>query len=222
MIRRLTLPWPASGDMQGQRRRRLLAVSDDRDPGLAEPAVRSALLPVDLIVGCGDLEPDYLAMLGDAFLAPLVYIRGNHDRGIGWREHARHIPDVMPDARPIERADLQLAGLSWPGAPEGRAVHDGRAAWRQSFALATRTLRRDTAALVMVSHVPPHGLGDAADPYHQGFSAYRWLVHRLRPRLWLHGHTHPASRGSDVEVDGTTTVVNVTAAILIELVLPTV
>lgn len=220
MIRRFTIPWPSLGSRpanQGARAIRLLAVSDDRDPSLERSEVRTTIGEIDLIVGCGDLEPDYLGMLGDAFMAPLVYVRGNHDRGFGWTEGSALVPEPMPDAKPIERAELRLAGLSWPGRIDGRAERDEKAAWRQALMLAARTATRESGSLMLVSHVAPEGLGDATDVYHRGFPAYRWLLGRLRPRLWLHGHTHRASCASNLDVDGSTNVLNVTAATLIEL-----
>ena len=55
-------------------------------------------------LGCGDLEPDYLAFLADAFKAPLLYVRGNHDRGAGWSIGAEHIPDPLDGASSGSRA----------------------------------------------------------------------------------------------------------------------
>ena len=49
------------------------------------------------------------------------------------------------------------------------------------------------------------------DPYHEGFSAYRWLLDRFEPPLWLHGHVHPASIESWRIDHGPSQVVNVTA-----------
>jgi Icc-related predicted phosphoesterase len=72
--------------------------------------------------------------------------------------------------------------------------------------------------LLVISHAPPEGAGDApADAYHVGFAGYRWLLHRLRPPLWLHGHTTTASVPALVEHAGATTLVNVTGAVLVEL-----
>jgi len=78
-------------------------------------------------------------------------------------------------------------------------------------------LKGNKSAIVL-SHVPPRGLGDVPeDAYHRGFGAYRWLCRRLRPQLWLHGHTSPAA-ASNWRVDwGATTFVNVTGAVLIEI-----
>ncbi len=64
-------------------------------------------------------------------------------------------------------------------------------------------------------------MGDVStDAYHVGFGGYRWLVGRLRPPLWLHGHTATASVSSLVGRAGETTLVNVTGAVLIDLCLP--
>lgn len=209
---------------------RILAVSDERDPALEEPSVRREIGPLDAVVGCGDLDPDYLAMLGDAFLCPLVFVRGNHDRGLGWGEGSVVLPETMADGRPIKVGGALMIGLSWPGEQHGPARRDDFAAWRQSFGaaarLAARTLRRGRVGatgasddpLIIVSHVPPEGAGDVPDdPYHRGFRSYRWLAASLQPQLWLHGHSQVAACRTLVDRLGPTTVMNVTGAALIEL-----
>ncbi|HEY8439778.1 MAG TPA: hypothetical protein VIK65_14295, partial [Candidatus Limnocylindrales bacterium] len=59
-------------------------------------ANRAALEPLDGVIGCGDLDPRWLAFLADAFAAPLVYVRGNHDRGGDWDENRPVVPDPLP------------------------------------------------------------------------------------------------------------------------------
>jgi Icc-related predicted phosphoesterase len=84
-----------------------------------------------------------------------------------------------------------------------------------------RRLRGRTAPVLVVSHAPPRGVGDsAADPYHLGYAGYRWLLERLHPPLWLHGHTTPASVADWRDRFGTTMVANVTGSVLVELVPP--
>jgi Icc-related predicted phosphoesterase len=75
--------------------------------------------------------------------------------------------------------------------------------------------------LIVLSHVPPLGVGDVStDPYHRGFRSYRWLLDRVEPVLWLHGHTPlAATREWKVQV-GRTTIVNVTGAVIIDLLPP--
>ena len=53
--------------------------------------------------------------------------------------------------------------------------------------------------------------------YHVGFAGYRVIADRLRPPLWLHGHTNPAAQAGWRTTCGPTTVVNVTGSVLVEL-----
>jgi uncharacterized protein len=219
MTRRLTIAWPDDrlfADRAG-RPVRVLAVSDDIDPALERTENQAALGRLDLVLGCGDLEPDYLAMLADAFRAPLMYVRGNHDYGAGWQEHGQELPEPLPDAHVERGAGLRLVGLSWPGGTTAHQRRDDRSAWVQAIRTAAgQVLRR--GPMLVLSHAPPAGAGDdPKDPYHAGFTAYRWLAERLRPPLWLHGHTTLATADSWKCHLGGTTLVNVTGAVLIDL-----
>jgi Icc-related predicted phosphoesterase len=93
--------------------------------------------------------------------------------------------------------------------------------FRAARHLFVRWLLRKHGPVLIVSHAPPRGVGDAAsDPYHLGYSAYRWLLDRLRPPLWLHGHTTIASVRDWRDTHGPTTVANVTGSVVVELVQP--
>lgn len=219
MTRRLRVDWAAGRDAPAADQTvRILAVSDEPDRALENPVNRDSLGRIDLVVGCGDLDPPYLAMIGDAFRVPLVYVRGNHDRGANWESHSRFLPDQLRDGRTEKLAGIEFIGLSWPGRRSGHADHDEVAAWRQVLNPGIRAVLRRGPQLV-ISHAPPLDAGDdPADPYHRGFRAYRWLAERLRPTLWLHGHTTVATSASPTVQLGPTTLVNVTGATLIELV----
>lgn len=217
MIRRLKLDWPAELAPAGARATRLLAVSDERERALSDERNRRNIEPVDVIVGCGDLEPDYLSFLGDAFRAPLLYVRGNHDQGGAW-EHGQQVVPVPLGGRLEEVGGVSFGGLGWPSRLDGHARRDEASAWRQALALYLRTRLAGRRPAVIVSHVPPYGLGDTpADPYHTGFNAYLWLCRRLQPVLWLHGHTTLAAAENWRTQLGRTTLVNVTGAAVIEL-----
>lgn len=218
MIRRLRLSWAGrQASSPTDRPARFLAVSDERVATLDDPRNRADLAPLDAVIGCGDLEPDYLAFVADAFHVPLLYIRGNHDRGGAWNAGVEHLPRPLAN-RVEEIAGVAFVGLSWPGAGEGRAARDGSAAWRQAFEVVARARLTRRRPDVVLSHVPPRGLGDAtADDYHRGFSAYHWLCRTLKPKLWLHGHTTMAAAPDWRTRWGDTTFVNVTGGVLIEI-----
>jgi hypothetical protein len=216
VIRRLTIDWPVPRVPAEGRPIRLLAVSDQLERAFDFAHNRSEVKPIDVVLGCGDLEPDYLAFLADAFRVPLLYVRGNHDRGGAWQAGSAKLPGPL-DCDLAQAAGIRVGGLSWPHERNGRAVRDEMSAWRQALTFRLRAgLSRPPR--ILLSHVPPLGLGDTPeDAYHRGFAAYHWLCSRLRPVLWLHGHTAMAA-SDDWHVSwGGTTLVNVTGAIVIEL-----
>lgn len=225
MTRRLAVVWPDHRPFEGRHGTpiRLLAVSDAVDPALDHAVNRENLGRVDAIVGCGDLEPAYLSFLGDAFGVPVAYVRGNHDRGGHWEETASHAPRPLASGRPVDVLGITVVPFEWPGIEQDRTVRDESRAWldvlRAECSLLGRRIRgRAAAPALVVSHAPPRGVGDAAaDPYHVGYAAYRWLLERRRPPVWLHGHTTLASVVDWRASLGPSLVANVTGSILVEL-----
>lgn len=223
MTRRVSLTWPDDRPFEGRNGEpiRLLAASDEHDPALDFAANREGLGRIDLVVGCGDLSPERLAFLGDAFLAPLVYVRGNHDRGGPWPS-----PEFVPIASTgIDRrslAGIPLLALAWPSGDREPAHRDEGAAWRQVVSiLKARLIMPSPQAWLVFSHAPPRGCGDTpTDPYHVGFAAYRAVLDRLAPPLWLHGHTSTAAAPTLAIDHGPTRLVNVTGSVLIEVLPP--
>jgi predicted phosphodiesterase len=218
----IALEWPDPKPFRdrGGAAIRLLVVSDAMDPTLMDLRNRQALAPIDLIVGCGDLDCSDLAFIADGLNAPLVYVNGNHDSRERWAAGASFCPEPIRSTAVQHRAGLAIAGLTWPGAHGKKATRSERSAWSQALSLAARRLGR-SESLIVISHVPPLGAGDMPDgAFHRGFRGYRWLMDRLAPPLWLHGHT-PLAATSDwcVEV-GRTTLVNATGAVVIELLPP--
>ena len=222
MTKRLAIEWPDPAPFRDRDGApiRLLAVSDVFDATLIDARNRAAILPVDLILGCGDLDCDDLAFIADGFDAPMDYVMGNHDTDERWKQDGHLCPEAIHSTAILHRAGLALAGLTWPGTRGKGGNRSERAAWSQSMKLATRRIGHFDP-LIILSHVPPLGAGDVAtDPYHRGFRGYRWLLRRLRPVLWLHGHTPLAATSEWQICVGRTTIVNVTGAVLIELTPP--
>ena len=227
MIRRVTVGWPDATPFADRDRRpiRFLATSDEVDAALENDVNRAALGQLDGVIGCGDLSPAWLAFLADAFRVPLVYVRGNHDRGGGWEEERPNAPRPMESGTLTYLAGIPIGGLEWPGVGEPGNARHPRRAWLDALRLALRwflALRRGRPRVaIVISHAPPTGFGDAPrDPYHMGFDAYRWLLDRLQPPVWLHGHTTAASVEDLVSRCRGTTLVNVTGAVLVMLVPP--
>ena len=219
MTRHVSIEWPDAAPFRerGGAPIRVLAVSDQLDPALGDERSRRAIGPIDFIVGCGDLDCDDLSFLADGFNAPLVYVLGNHDAEARWEACRAYCPDGIKSTAVHHEAGLSIAGLTWPGRRGPRALRSEGGAWGQALRLAVRMLGRPKPMIVL-SHVPPRGAGDVPNGgYHRGFVGYWWLLRRLRPPLWLHGHT-PLPAITEWHIQrGTTTLVNVTGAVVVEI-----
>jgi uncharacterized protein len=221
---RLRLVWPDPAPFADRAGRpiRILAISDEPDPSLDSAATRDGIGPIDLIVGAGDLQPEYLSFIGDAFAVPMRYVRGNHDVGSAWAHtEPALLPEPMPDARLVDEAGLRLVGFSGSPTYSGRGLEiPASAMWNRAVIAWLRAAR--ARPVIVVSHAPPRDVNDGEDLAHRGFTAFRWLMNRLRPPLWLHGHTALVRRGIDhrsVVCNGTL-LYNCTGATLIELAPP--
>jgi hypothetical protein len=222
VTRRLTIEWPDPVPFRDRDGApiRLLAVSDVLEPTLLDARNRDAVAPVDFIVGCGDLDGDDLAFIADAFNAPIVYVQGNHDTDDRWKQCSGTCPDAIHSTATLHLAGVSIAGLTWPGRRGKGGNRSERTAWGQAIRLATRRVGR-TGPIIVLSHVPPLDAGDVpSDAYHRGFKGYRWLLERLEPTLWLHGHTPLAATSEWMVRVGVSTVVNVTGAVVIDLLPP--
>jgi hypothetical protein len=218
VTRHISVEWPDPAPFRDRDGApiRVLAVSDQLDPTLIDQRNRVGIGPIDFIVGCGDLSREDLGFIADAINAPIVYIRGNHDTNERW-SHSDCCPEASESTAVRRLSGLPLAGLTWPGHGGPHAVRSEGKAWSQVLRLATRRLGR-SGPVIVFSHVPPFGAGDLPDgEYHRGFRGYRWLLERLQPPLWLHGHTPLADVIDWQSRCGNTTVVNVTGAVVVEL-----
>ncbi len=224
MTDRLRLRWPDPAPFVERRGRpiRVLAISDEPDPSLDSPATREGIGPVDFIIGAGDLQPEYLLFVADAFGAPLHFVRGNHDVGAAWGHSERqHLPEPMRDGAVVDDHGIRLLGFSGSPRYNERGMQVG--ATGMWWKVLTSWLRASRARpILVVTHAPPRGVNDDQDRAHRGFAAFLWLADRLGPPLWLHGHTALVRRGIDDRTarrDGTL-FYNCTGATLVELVAP--
>jgi calcineurin-like phosphoesterase family protein len=183
----------------------VLAVSDVTDQLLL--ADLRSVATAELILACGDLPFDYLGYLMNALDVPLVFVPGNHDRDLSGYRTSRAgltvrsgLPARPPwpsgasnaDGRVVDVAGLRVAGLGgclrYSGGPNQYSNRQQARRARALRATAWWHQRRDGHGVdVLLTHAPPLGVGDGADPAHRGFSSYRGLV----AAVLLHGHVHP-------------------------------
>ena len=169
----------------------ILALSDRRTPYVYSPSVKETFKDVGLVVGCGDVSPDYLEYVLNQLCVPLIYVPGNHDA-----DDFRVSGGTPVDGKVIGTAGLTVAGLggSRRYKTDGRHQYSEREMHVRALSLLPRLLLRRLAGGhrldLLVTHAPPLGIHDTADLTHRGFLAFRRLLWILRPRLMLHGHVH--------------------------------
>ena len=205
---------------------RILAIADEPFPGL--PDLTGAR--PDLIVSCGDLPWEDLERIVDAANVPLLYVPGNHDPALvpARSPDTSLIPIVSPhledppgprgctsvDGHIEDVRGLRIAGLGGSvryreGPNQYTQAEMARRARRLADRALVKRLRDGHRVDIVLTHAPPRGVGDDDDRPHQGFDAFHALVHRLRPRLLLHGHIHPYGIERPDRVLAETRVVNV-------------
>lgn len=209
---------------------KILAVADAEDRALRDHFDPGRWRGVDLIVSCGDLEPGYLDYLVSCLNVPCVYVRGNHDA-----KYAEHPPGGCEDVhgRVIRIGGLRIGGLEgsrWYG---GRGVEVGERTMRwRAWRLRGRSLLAGGLD-VLVAHSPPlypdqvadlaaieagEQPAGAVDRVHLGFAALTDLTRAIRPKLFLHGHTHLGyGRGKREQRLGATRVIDCYGAYIVEV-----
>lgn len=166
---------------------KILIVSDEESPALWEYYSPEKLADIDLILSCGDLDPQYLQFLVTMAHCPLLYVHGNHD--------GRYALNPPEGCLCIEDQILVYNGIRILGLGGCLRYRDGEHQYtenemRRRIQRLRWQLRRSGGVDIVVTHAPPQGVGDGADPAHSGFCALRELLDTYRPRYLFHGHVH--------------------------------
>ncbi len=186
---------------------KILLVSDVEDPYLWDNFEPDRYRDVDLVISCGDLKPDYLSFLVTLIHAPLLYVPGNHD---GCYEKLPPEGCENIDGRLVTVKGLRILGLGGSHFYNNGPNQYTQKEMKRRVARLRWPLFRHRGFDILVSHAPAQGVGDANDPCHTGFTAFRDLMDRYHPRYFIHGHQHLnyGANKSCTQVYGTTTVIN--------------
>jgi uncharacterized protein len=179
-------------------------------PFHADPAALAGQRGVQVVLCLGDLQPSWVERL-DRVRLPKLGVQGNHD-GEAYMEQ-------------VGIEDVHLRRVALDGGPSvcgfegcvayGRDTGERGPTYTQRKA--TKLVRRLPPADVLICHCPPFGVNDDPDdPAHVGFEGLRDWVLEHRPKLLLHGHTHPHP-GRMVTRLGDTRVVYVNGARIVDL-----
>lgn len=193
---------------QKSERLNILVLADEKSRALYDFYNKELLKDIDLIISCGDLDPEYLDFFVSLCNVPLLYVRGNHDSKY----------ETMPPRGCICIEDdiyvyrgVRILGLggSMEYTPHAKNQYsEKRMRWRvRKLAL---KLWRHKGFDILVAHAPAYHVNDLEDLPHRGFEVFRTLMEKYEPKFFFHGHVHAEYSSAFKRVDtfGKTTVVN--------------
>ncbi|MGI6008386.1 MAG: metallophosphoesterase family protein [Ruminococcus sp.] len=186
---------------------KILVLSDVESNYLWDGQNPKKLQDIDLILSCGDLQPEYLSFIATFTHAPVFYIHGNHDD--------RYLHTPPEGCICIDNMLLRFQGLRILGLGGSMRYRNGVHQYTQ-FEMNWRVFRLYPSLLrhrgfdILLTHAPASGINDGKDLPHQGFTAFRRLLDTWHPDIMIHGHTH-LNYGSEYRRTSTyhsTTIIN--------------
>lgn len=166
---------------------RILAIADEESKFLWDFYEKGMLDGIDLIISCGDLDPNYLSFLVTMASVPVLYVHGNHDA-----KYEKIPPDgcVCIEDTIYVHEGVRILGLG------GSMRYKPGAHQYTEFQMQCRVQKlrpkiwRHGGFDILVTHAPAYGLNDGEDLPHQGFRSFLYLMEKYRPKFFLHGHVH--------------------------------
>lgn len=166
---------------------KILAMADVESKYFWDYFEKSKLEGIDLIISCGDLNPNYLSFLATFTSAPVLYVHGNHDT-----KYAETPPEgcVCIEDRIYVHQGVRILGL-------GGSMRYSKGDHQYTEGEMKRRVRKLWPSLcmkkgidILVTHAPAYGINDGEDLPHQGYKVFDTLMQKYRPRFFIHGHVH--------------------------------
>ncbi len=166
---------------------KILTVSDFIDKELTQKVENKTLEPVDLVISCGDMPPEYLSFLRDRLDRPVYYVKGNHD--------IRYTPSNPMGCENIHGRLISFGTLNILGL-EGSMWYNGGvnqytdAMMKKIIFWLWFSIWRKGSVHMVVTHAPPRHINDKEDLCHMGFDSFVSLIEKRNPNYFIHGHIH--------------------------------
>ena len=164
---------------------RILAVSDTESTALWDHYNSNKI--TDLILSCGDLNPQYLSFLVSCTNLPLLYVHGNHDE-----KYDQTPPEgcICIDDKIYVHEGIRILGLGgcMPYKP-GKYMYTEKEMKRRLLHIKHQLIFY-RGFDILLTHAPAQGLGDGDDHAHQGYQTFLGLLDKYQPKYMVHGHMH--------------------------------
>jgi len=187
----------------------ILVVADHVDPLIYNGSIKERFSRTDIVLSCGDLNPEYYDFIVTSLNIPFFYVLGNHSSFTLKKDLTPHNSSWINKPMKTFQGGILLEGKvfylkKWDliigGLGGSRRYNKGdnqytegemflrilsmlpRLWWNRIF--------RGRYLDIFVTHASPRKVNDREDTCHQGFSVFRWFLRRFRPRYQLHGHIH--------------------------------
>lgn len=166
---------------------KVLALADQESKFMWDYFDKSCLEGIDLILSCGDLNPQYLSFLATFTHAPVLYVHGNHDD-----PYDETPPEgcICIEDRIYVHNGIRILGLGGsmrykPGKNQYTPFQMRKRVWKLWW-----QLRRYKGFDILLTHSPAYQLNDGQDLPHRGFEVFRDLLDKYKPAFFVHGHVH--------------------------------
>lgn len=166
---------------------KILAISDTESKLLWDHFNKKYLHGIDLILSCGDLDPEYLSFLATFSQGPVLYVHGNHDSSYETRP-----PEgcVCIEDKIYVHKGIRILGL---GGSMRYKTGPHQYTESQMFIRSLKlwpALKLRGGFDILLTHAPAKGQGDLDTPPHQGFGTFLTLMNQYHPAYHVHGHVH--------------------------------
>ena len=166
---------------------KILILADVESKYLWDYFDKSKLEGVDLILSCGDLNPQYLSFLASFTQSPVLYVRGNHD---DCYEQTPPEGCICIEDKIYTYKGLRIMGLGGSirykkginQYTQRQMQHRVSRMWLQ--------LKCKKGFDILLPHSPAAGINDGFDSVHQGFTVFNELLDTYHPAYFIHGHIH--------------------------------
>ena len=172
---------------------RILTIADKECRALWDYYQPGTLKGVDLILSCGDLDPDYLQFLVTMAGCPLLYVRGNHDERY---DRKPPLGCTCIEDKVYDFHGLRILGLGGSMRYKNSPCMYTEAEMQARIRKAGWQIRLMGGFDILLTHAPAKGCGDMEDLPQRGFACFNTLLETWKPAYMVHGHVHREYTGS--------------------------